>query len=563
MDGARDDGATPTRVERPMPAVGATPLPAPDLASRHWTCPTCHALYRPGMTHCPRDGARLDEATSDPLVGQTFAGRYVIEAMLGEGGMGRVYRARHTRMRRRFAIKVLHAELSLDDKMVIRFHREATAISRLSHHNVVGIVDFGELESGLLYLVMEYVEGGSLRALMRREGALASDRVLTLLDQLCDGLAHAHRHGLVHRDFKPDNVLIEPTDDGVHARIVDFGIAADVAEHRITTDGLVLGTPHYMAPEQTVGHRLDQRSDLYALGVVLYEMIAGALPFAGPPALVAQMHALMPAPPVAERAPGVVVDPLLEALALRLMAKRPEERLSSAQEVRRLVKLARHDRAAALAALGVAPRPDSDLKTLPAARPPAIEPRAERALAVAPAPRGQAPPHLPRRRGRVAWPWLVAAAAAPGLLFGALQLGPAPGGATATAALAAATAPVARGDAISIVELPPAPVPPRAEPPPMPTTTASPPAPTTGVAAVETPTAAPRRRAPRSLTQRYRALGKRLDRLVARRGARATADLRARYLAIPIADALRDPSQAPRVSRQITAVRRAVDRALR
>jgi tRNA A-37 threonylcarbamoyl transferase component Bud32 len=541
-----------------MPAVGATPLPAPGLASRHWTCPICHALYRPGMTHCPRDGAQLDEATSDPLVGQTFAGRYVIEAVLGEGGMGRVYRARHTRMRRRFAIKVLHAELSLDDKMVIRFHREAAAISRLSHHNVVGIVDFGELEGGLLYLVMEYIEGGSLRALMRREGALASDRVLALLDQLCDGLAHAHRHGLVHRDFKPDNVLIEPTDDGVHARIVDFGIAADVAEHRITTDGLVLGTPHYMAPEQAVGKRLDQRADLYALGVVLYEMIAGALPFAGPPALVAQMHALLPAPPVAERAPGVVVDPLLEALALRLMAKRPEERLSSAQEVRRLVKLARSDRAAALAALGVAPRPDSDLQTVPAARSPAIEPRAERALAVAIAPRGRGAPRRPRRRGRVAWPWLVAAAAAPGVFFGALQLAPAPGAATATAALAVATAPVARGDAVSVIELPSVASP--AAPPP-PTTSA--PAPTTRVAAVETPTAAPRQRAPRSLTQRYRALGRRLDRLVARRGARATADLRARYLAIPIADALRDPTKAPRISRQITAVRRAVDRALR
>jgi tRNA A-37 threonylcarbamoyl transferase component Bud32 len=558
MDEAPTRNGRPSRV-----AVGAAALAEPGLASRHWTCPTCHALYRPGMTHCPRDGALLDEATGDPLVGQTFAERYVVEAVLGEGGMGRVYRARHTRMQRRFAIKVLHAELSLDEKMVVRFHREAAAISRLSHPNVVGIVDFGELDSGLLYLVMEHVAGTSLRALLRREGALASDRILGLLEQLCDGLAHAHRHGLVHRDFKPDNVLIEETDDGVHARIVDFGIAADVAEHRITTDGLVLGTPHYMAPEQTVGKRLDQRSDLYALGVVLYEMIAGALPFAGPPALVAQMHALMPAPPVAERAPDVVVDPLLEALALRLMAKRPEERMSSAQEVRRIVRLARSDRAAAQAALGVVPRPDSDLQTLPVMRAPAIEPRAERALAVAVAPAGQAT-RTPRRR-RIAWPWLVAGAMAPGMLIAALQLRESrPGRVPPTAALAVATAPLEGSAELPFVEPPPAGgiAPPTVPaPPPMP-----PPTPelATRVAATGEPAAAPaRRRAPRSLTDRYRALGKRLDRLVARRGVAATADLRARYLAIPIADALRDPSKAPRVSRQIRTVRRAIDRALR
>jgi tRNA A-37 threonylcarbamoyl transferase component Bud32 len=506
------------------------------------------------MVHCPRDGAVLAEVASDPLIGQTLAGRYVIEAALGEGGMGRVYRARHIRMERRFAIKVLHAELSLHGTTVLRFHREAAAISRLSHPNVVGIVDFGELDDGLLYLVMEHVEGRSLRAILRREGALASDRILRLLGQLCDGLAHAHRHGLVHRDFKPDNVLVEDTDDGERARIVDFGIAADLAEHRITTDGLVVGTPHYMAPEQTAGERLDQRSDLYALGVVLYEMTTGVLPFAGAPALVAQMHALMPAPPMAERAPGVVVDPLLEALAHRLMAKRPEQRMTSAQEVRRLVRLAASHRDQALVALGVAARADSELATIPLRRPD-LEPRAERALAVA----VTAPTRRRRKTGRRPVPrWLIGAAAALGMVCAGIPLlTPAPGSPPATAALAVATGP-AIATALAPEVAPPATPSPVA---PVITTIAPPvaaPAPADPAPVADAP---PRRR-PSSLGRRYRILAERLQRQLGRRDDAATAALRSRYQAIPIADALRNPARAKRVSREINALRRAVDRAL-
>jgi serine/threonine-protein kinase len=525
------------------------------------------------MSHCPRDGAVLEEATSDPLVGRTFAARYVIEAVIGEGGMGRVYLARHARMRRRFAIKVLHSELSTHDTMVVRFQREAAAISRLSHRNVVAIVDFGETDGGLLYLVMEYVAGMSLRQLLNRDGAMASDRALRLLDQLCDGLAHAHRHGLVHRDFKPDNVLIEDTDDGEQARIVDFGIAADVGEQRITTDGVVLGTPHYMAPEQTLGTTLDQRSDLYALGVVLYEMVAGVLPFSGPPALVAQMHALTPAPPMADRAPGVAVDPLLEALALRLMAKRPEQRPSSAHDVRRLVQLGRTDRARALIALGVAPSPDSEQQTQPALRAPLLEPPqpAERALAVAVLPREHRWRSTPPRPVGVVWPWLVATAAVIGMALATVHvLRPEPGAVTAAAALAVSVPPkTAAANDVRIVELLTEPVAPSpaATPPAIPTAAdaAAMPAPVAIASAggPATIAAAPSRRPPRSLTQRYRTLGKRLNRLIARRGAAATSQLRARYLAIPIADALRDPALAPRVSREVAALRRTVDRELR
>src|SRR5262249_26054650 len=160
-------------------------------------------------------------------------------------------------------------------------------------------VDAGETAQGQPYLVTDVVDGTPLRKIIRREGPLASDRVLALLGDLASGLAHAHDHGLVHRDFKPDNILVEQTDDGELARIVDFGIAMApeaVVGPRITTDGLVLGTPHYMAPEQVTGHDLDHRADLYALGVVLYEMLAGVTPFDGPAVQLAQMHVNDPAP---------------------------------------------------------------------------------------------------------------------------------------------------------------------------------------------------------------------------------------------------------------------------
>jgi tRNA A-37 threonylcarbamoyl transferase component Bud32 len=572
------DAAVTTRIGRLTPPPRIPKLT--DVASRPWACPSCHALYRAGMVHCPRDGARLAEAVEDPLVGQVLAGRYLIEDTIGEGGMGRVYRARHTRLDRSFAIKVLHPELSMRESTVLRFHREATAISRLSHPNVVGVVDFGELDDGLLYLVMEYVNGRSMRDILRSEGPLPTDRVLALLGQLCDGLAHAHRHGLVHRDFKPDNVVIEHHSDGERARIIDFGIAADVAGQRITTDGLVLGTPSYMAPEQALGQFVDHRADLYALGVVLYEMVAGVQPFAGTPGLVAQMHALQPAPPMATRVPELVVDPLLEALALRLMAKRPEDRIETAREVRRLVQLATTRRGLALAALGVASRAESERPTQPVTRRIAAESPDERPAVAAVTP----PVAMPRRR-RGPPPWLLAAVAVPAAIVVALRIAdPGPIAVRVTPSMdvspptsalpidserVAPPLPVEVQMAPSVVTRADGERPPRAavsaprraqrdperrrerdpehvrdrDPQPVPVTTSEPPA--------------------ASLPARYRALGARLQRLVERRGEAATSTLRARYFAIRINDGLRDPAQAERIGRELTALGRDIDGALR
>ena len=227
--------------------------------------------------------------------------------------MGRVYRARHARVSRRFAIKVLFGDHSASPKMQERFAREAEAASRLDHPNVISVVDFGEGETGLLYLVMDYVEGRSLADVVHRSGPLAPERATALARQLARGLAHAHDRGLVHRDFKTDNVIV--TDDGGEEspRIVDFGLAvmfeAGEERGRLTTEGMVVGTPAYMAPEQSTSEPVDHRTDLFSLGVVYYEMLAGVLPFSGTPMELARQNLNSDPPPIAERVPGLEIPP--------------------------------------------------------------------------------------------------------------------------------------------------------------------------------------------------------------------------------------------------------------
>ncbi len=296
-------------------------------------CPTCHAVFRTGYRACPHDGTRLMATTTDPLIGTEISGRYLIEALLGDGGLGRVYRARHTRMSRRYALKILYGDVAYDPKIRARFANEAEAASRLSHPNVVGVVDFGETPEGLLYLAMDLAEGGSLADLIAEHGRLPPYQVIRMFRDIVLGLAHAHERGLIHRDLKPENIIIERK--GGQPRIVDFGLALlqEQQTARVTTGGMVIGTPHYMAPEQATGEAIDQRTDLFSLGLVLYEMLAGLLPFEGPALEVARMNLTMPPPPFAARVPGLVVEPGLEALCMRLLAKRPKDRPDTAQAV--------------------------------------------------------------------------------------------------------------------------------------------------------------------------------------------------------------------------------------
>ncbi len=250
--------------------------------------------------------------------------------------MGTVFRAEHAKIRRKLAIKILHPRMLANEKCRLRFDREAELAARMRHRNVAGAIDVGITPDGLRYLVMEYAEGLSLRDLLKQP--LAEPRVLHLTKQLCDGLHHAHEQGLVHRDFKPDNVIIERDADGEETpRILDFGVAIEVRDlspgerRRLTTDGTVLGTPHYMAPEHASGQPIDHRADLFALGVICYEMLAGVMPFEGTGAEVARAYLSREIPPMKQRAPDADVDPLLEAFTRTLLARSRDERPSTAR----------------------------------------------------------------------------------------------------------------------------------------------------------------------------------------------------------------------------------------
>jgi serine/threonine-protein kinase len=304
-------------------------------------CPVCLAVFRTEFACCPVDGAELGAwmPDADPLVGGQIAGRYVLEELVGQGSMGLIYRARHVHLPRTFAIKILFGDLVADARMRIRFAQEAALASRLGHPNVVSVVDFGRSENGLLYLVMDYVEGEALSLLIEREAPLDQERVCRLTRQLAEGLAHAHEHGLVHRDFKPGNVVLEAREGGeLVPRILDFGLAIstrerDEAPGRLTEFGFIVGTPIYIAPEQALDRAVDHRADLFALGVVMYEMLAGVPPFDGRPVEIAHKNVHYPAPPIDERNPGVKVAPELERIVRRLLEKTPDRRFSSAAEV--------------------------------------------------------------------------------------------------------------------------------------------------------------------------------------------------------------------------------------
>ena len=302
----------------------------------------------------------LDEGAYDKLIGEVLANRYQIESRLGEGAMGAVYRAKHVKVGRAFAVKVLHPRLLEDKKTLQRFEREAELAGRLRHPNVIGVVDVGETGDGLRYMVMDFAEGPDLASLLS-ESPFPPQRVITLTRQMLEGLYHAHEAGLIHRDFKPENVIVERDSHNAEVpRIVDFGIAilreggeSTDAPGRLTTNGLVLGTPHYMAPEQAVADPIDHRIDLFALGIMVYEMLCGKLPFDGSGAEVARANLLLDPPLISERVPYLEVDPLLEAFARRMMAKKRDLRPATAKVARELLDLIEKDREAAAAALGV------------------------------------------------------------------------------------------------------------------------------------------------------------------------------------------------------------------
>jgi serine/threonine-protein kinase len=307
-----------------------------------------------------------------------LVGDYLVEAELGAGAMGTVYLAAHIETGAKVAIKALHSHLVNEPAVVKRFHREAKLASRISHPNLGGVIELGTvLDDGRHVIVLELVEGEPLSTMLTMP--LAPERVLDLADQLLRGLEHAHDKGLIHRDLKPDNVLVSWRDGREHVRIVDFGIAIvrspdESSIERLTANGQVVGTPIYMSPEQARGDAIDHRTDLFALGVMLYEMFAGTLPFDGRAFEILAANISRDPPPMAQRAPGLLVDPLHELFTRKLMARDRKKRFATATAALEMLERIVDDPDGAALALG--------------------RPNLERALAIVSLP----PPPSKRRR---------------------------------------------------------------------------------------------------------------------------------------------------------------------
>ena len=269
---------------------------------------------------------------------QLLNNRYRVDGLLGNGGMAIVYVGTDTLLRRRVAIKVLRDQYASDDDFVKRFSNEAQSAAKLSHPNIVNVFDFGH-ENGAYYIVMELVDGSTLGELLREERVLPEGVAVDYAIQIASGLAYAHRQGLLHRDVKPANILV--TKDDV-VKLSDFGIARVVSENvvGVTQPGMVMGSVAYISPEQAQNHELDERSDLYAVGVVLYQMLTGALPFSGEtPVAVALKHVAESPPPIDPAANGV--SPAVAAIVARLLRKSPADRFASATELASALREAR------------------------------------------------------------------------------------------------------------------------------------------------------------------------------------------------------------------------------
>jgi serine/threonine protein kinase len=306
----------------------------------------------PVVGESDRPSARPGGSAS--LVGTMVGGRYRIDSILGEGGMGTVYAAEHALMRKRVALKVLHPVMSQNPDMVARFEREAMAAGHIDHPNIAGASDFGQLADGSFFLVLELIEGENLREVIAR-GRLPVERAVHIGKQIANALSRAHALGVVHRDLKPDNVmLITRGEDPDFVKVLDFGIAKvpilelgaqappsavgptrESAPLRVLTQvGMIYGTPEYMAPEQALGQPVDNRADLYAVGILLFEMITGRRPFEHDnTAVLLGMHVAGVVPAMSVVAPEVVVPSAIEAVIRRLLAKDPAQRFASASEL--------------------------------------------------------------------------------------------------------------------------------------------------------------------------------------------------------------------------------------
>ncbi|HEX8107914.1 MAG TPA: serine/threonine-protein kinase, partial [Kofleriaceae bacterium] len=311
-------------------------------APRGVICPRCGTANAGGARFCGVCGAamastepatRSGAAPGDPMIGREIAGRYRVLAKLGEGGMGAVFRAEQISLKRTVAVKLLRPDVSAAPTLLRRFNAEAELVAKLSHPNTVNIYDFGQERDGTLFIAMELIDGRSLRQAIQREAPMPLPRALAIAAQIAASLADAHGHAIIHRDLKPDNVMLQDRGrDRDVVRVLDFGIAKLRDDTRathaaMTQQGDMLGTPQYMAPEQIRAEPIDGRTDIYALGCLLYEMVTARLPHQAETVLaMLSKHLMEPAVPPSQRRPDLGIPAAADALILGAMAKDPRAR---------------------------------------------------------------------------------------------------------------------------------------------------------------------------------------------------------------------------------------------
>jgi eukaryotic-like serine/threonine-protein kinase len=301
------------------------------------TCPSCGQTYNHTLSFCVKDGQPL--VPVNQLIGQVLDERYRIDAIIGQGGMGVVYRATHIHIDTEYAVKVLNPELVSNQTAIERFRLEAKAAGRIRHPNAVQVTDFGITPEGVVYLVMELLAGSSLRKLLDETAPFRVERVREILLQICGAVEAAHHKGIIHRDLKPDNILVSQSNGQETIKVLDFGIAKlkeqaafPALKAPLTQAGTLIGTPEYMSPEQCQGHALDPRADVYSIGVMLYEMLSGQLPFSGTGTIdIVFKHLYEPVRPLRELVPEL--PSAVEDVVLRALQKAPEQRQASAAQL--------------------------------------------------------------------------------------------------------------------------------------------------------------------------------------------------------------------------------------
>jgi serine/threonine-protein kinase len=333
---AKDAGSGPAASTAPAAATAATVLA------------TTPAQVAAPAANASAAAVRPAAQAPENLIGRTLNHRYLIEDKIGEGGFGAVFRGKQIATGREVALKILHPHNSADQTIIARFKREAEACSKLRDVHTVTTYDFDETEDGILYLAMELLRGRSLHHLQKADGILPAERVLSILDQVAQSLGEAHANGIVHRDMKPENVFIESRTVGTgssshsedHVKVLDFGIAKMMTGEKeaqaLTAVGQTLGTLEFMSPEQLRGQKLDGRSDIYALGMMSYEMLTGVLPFqtAKSPIEIINFHMKTPAPPPSKLKEGLKIPAPVDEIILKMVAKNREDRFADTNELR-------------------------------------------------------------------------------------------------------------------------------------------------------------------------------------------------------------------------------------